>query len=458
MINFKQEIHKDLTPLIALLVLFLSGCGMGGFFTQEEPRSPASSSAQKNPAPIPTEQFSNLRDLELALVESQPAMRGLPILLEGEVQESNKESWIPGARWNDSDAGEDIRNTSGDRQVALDWSLSAMANESRESRRSRSDNKLSEIRLQQTQMRLLRQLREQWCEYWYLTGAEKISEEYLTQIEVLLEKDTDWFRSDIRALVEKRLRTWNQRISLLAGEKALIQESLNLLLERPLRASLPVPDLLHDDRFIGIETRNRFRRHPNEILAAEQSRWAQRELGLLDSEAWPDIVLGAHTHTDHDQPVVSSGGGGETDWILTVGVEIPLGRNLEQDRQQWIRDELGSGKIELMRVTKKVSDDIVDAQMRFEESQALITRLEGKVLTVPQDVMKKLTVSNNAQELTLQWQKMEEILSATLQLKKACSDRAIARYQLVDLLAIPEFREGTALSRRTTAENPFFSE
>jgi len=96
--------------------------------------------------------------------------------------------------------------------------------------------------------------------------------------------------------------------------------------------------------------------------------------------------------------------------------------------------------------------------MRFEESQALITRLEGKALTVPQDLMKELAVSSNAQELTLQWQRMEEILSATLQLKKACADRAIARYQLVDLLAIPEFREGNSLSRRVSGEGIFFSE
>lgn len=433
--------------LLVAMSLSLTGCGLSGYFISEENpemTEGSPSQAQKSPqvkrtaSPQRVSDALDLESLEQLLCERHPALRELRQKISVSRQ-SGESSWIPGARWSDSDTGNPAESDQQERQLALDWSPATLSREEREGRQRRSEQRVLSLQLEEVRNRLLLQLRLEWSEYWLLQQSSALLSDWLTELEVLADSDTRSDQQELFANLQAKVAEWNRQLSRLEESKSRIIATINSMSGRPRGAQLQLPKDPGDTRFVGVEKMNRHRRHPLEVLAAERGRFARNEIDFTDPTTWDGLVIGAQSRQEQGQPVAGTGQGNPAgDWILTVGVEIPLGSDEQgQFRREQI-ESAGSRRLELSRIQQQISGRLEEARLLIVTEDNLI---ENDLLLIEQsDVLRslrELVQSENLRDFKDHWQHIDAQLQQRISVQRSIAKRAEGRFKVVELLALP---------------------
>ncbi|MGB1398215.1 MAG: hypothetical protein ACPG7R_10270, partial [Planctomycetota bacterium] len=332
----------------------------------------------------------------------------------------------------------------GDRQIALDWSPGTLSREERQKRQRSSQLRILSLQLEETRNQLLLDLRELWSDYWLHQQQEESLSTWLTRMEVAAEADSTLEENGLLGRLEQKVSDWNQQIAESSRLKHSAVKSINEIGSRPGNARLDKPADPGDLRFAGIEDMDRHRRHPSEILAAERGRYSRTEIDYSDPRTWDGLVIGAQTRQDPGQPVASSGQGSKSgDWILTVGVEIPLGADEEDRFRRQQVESAGSRRLELVRIRKQIQNRIESSR---EQVRSCDRRIDGYLRSEPAvtgfaesfgALLVQLVESTNTTQFENRWAQVEVLLAKQLDYQQAVADRALGRFQLAELLARP---------------------
>ena len=460
--NHGNNVHSGTSlarcTLLLLLSLPLAGCGLTGYFTSEDqPEAPvdgsisreagsdidSSSSAKRSGETRVRFKALDLESLEKLLCERHPALVGIRQEI-ADLRQQIDPSWLPGARWSDSDSGPESGRYQGDRQIALDWSPGALSREERQKRQSSSQLRILSLQLEETRNQLLLDLRQLWSDYWLHQQQEETLSSWLTRMEVAAESDVTLEENGLLGRLEQKVSDWNRRIAESSRLKYSAVESINEIGSRPGNARLAKPAEPGDLRFAGIEDMDRHRRHPSEILASERGRYSRTEIDYSDPRTWDGLVIGAQTRQDPGQPVASSGQGSKSgDWILTVGVEIPLGADEEDRFRRQQVESAGSRRLELVRIRKQIQNRIESSR---EQVRSCDRRIDGYLRSEPTvtdfaesfgALLVQLVESTNTTQFEDLWAQVEVLLAKQLDYQQAVADRAVGRFQLAELLVSP---------------------
>ena len=432
------------------LCLPLTGCGVSQYFLGEadapgesvaaaKSDSPKSTPARDRSPASPTRfEALGLESLENLLCERHPALVEIRQEL-AELRQESDSSWLPGTRWSDSDAGIESEQNPGDRQLALDWSPASLSREERQERQRSSRFRILSLQLEDTRNRLLLDLRQMWSDYWLQQQSVDLISDWLTRIEVAAESDESLESHGLLGELEDRVADWNQKIAQSSRLRISAVESINSLGSRPAGAPLAKPLEPGDVRFGGVEDLDPARRHPLEILAAERSRYSRTEIDYSDPRTWDGLVIGAHARQEHGQPVSGSGPGNKSgDWILTVGVEIPLGTDeVDRFRRQQM-ESAGSQRLELVRIRQQLQRRIESTRESVRTSQRKMDGyLQQKTTGIFDQLLAQLIQSDSAARFQENWQRLDSLLGDRLEFQQSVADCASGRFQLVELLAQP---------------------
>ena len=432
------------------------GCGISSYFLGDDPPVASSgdspgdsdhvdsarrSSGSESGAAVLRRTASapfDLDALEGRLCERHPTLIALRQQLSETLQKGD-DSWFPGVRWSDSDSGVSPDRSSAERQMSLDWSPGSYSKEVKEERLRRAKARILSLQIEESQNRLLLQLREDWSDYWYQCEKESLISDSLTQLEIMLDSDGSLFDSSGQSSLEGMLSEWNQRIAQSAEIKLQIQSGINALVGRPIGAGLVTPADPGDVRFNEVETATRGRRHPRELILAESVDLARDEIDILDSGVWSGLVIGAQAHQDQGQPLTASGQNGEAgDWILTVGLEIPLGSDGSHQIDSRRKGSAESDRLELSRVRQKLERQIMECRKRIAASQQEISGYHNSDQRLDIGPLLSLLVNaKSREEMQLQWQRADSMLADEIRYQRSLADRAVGRFQLLELLAMP---------------------
>ncbi|MDE0960179.1 MAG: TolC family protein [Planctomycetota bacterium] len=434
-------------------LLLLPGCGLWGYFSAEP--DPAKSTELTSRSPAVTQDgidpSSDLAQLELYLLHHSPALD-----LFKESQESAgvdpQDAWLPGARVIDSAALEGDRGLSlpGDRSLAIDWRPSSILDGEWRQRQRDARQSIARARLRETQGKLLRLLREEWAELWYQQQARQLTLEALGDLRDEIRDDLSDDRLEIPAVapiqrVALKSR-WDDRLAGIEEEVLRTQIRINSLLGRSSGSILPRPVDAGDVRFSEVDRWSDRRLHPRVILAEEELILASAKFEQEQGNDWPDVVFGARSSYDRDAPVTGSSGR-EDSWMVTLGVEIPLGLQAGDQRLSAARSDLGSARFRQILSRRSIEDEIAAARAQLLASNEAIDALENEVIAHIEEAGASWNAVAVADQGESRWRIVEKLLEARIGCLRAVSDRARARVSLVDLLGLERPGARGALTR-----------
>ena len=131
------------------------------------------------------------------------------------------------------------------------------------------------------------------------------------------------------------------------------------------------------------------------------------------------------------------------DWILTVGVEIPLGADEEDRFRRQQVESAGSKRLELVRIRKQIQNRIESSR---EQVRSCDRRIDGYLRSEPAvtdfaesfgALLVQLVESTNTTQFEDLWAQVEVLLAKQLDYQQAVADRAVGRFQLAELLVSP---------------------
>ncbi|OUU22507.1 MAG: hypothetical protein CBC13_07575 [Planctomycetia bacterium TMED53] len=443
--GFVSGLRFSLLCLCSLLPL---GCGFSSYFlgddsTVEAPQGSAAQAAASKRADKPVSRKAaseplDLQALERMLCERHPSILALRQELSA-ASEGGEESWIPGARFRDSDSGYNSDDDSIERELSLDWSPSSLNKEASEERLRRSRIKQLSLQLEEAQNRLLFQLREDWSGYWYQCQQQREVSNWLTRLEIILESDSELLSSNLQPTIENWIEEWNLQLKQISETRDQIQSLINNLVGRSYGAALANPLDPGDGRFEGVESLRRTRRHPAEMLLSINAQMKNEEVDFLNPGTWNGLVIGAQTRQEKGQALSGSNQGSDAgDWVLTVGVEIPLGAvGLDSNRAHRMTSA-GSLELESARVRQQIERQVEECRKQISLSEDQINRyLRSGQTSDLERVFQSLAKARNGVDLQLHWQEAESLLEEKLSYQQALADRAVHRFQLMELLALP---------------------
>jgi hypothetical protein len=456
------SIPRMLHPVYLLcLCLLLPGCGLWGYFSSDQEPTPVSRSDSTFHSTTATrdgiDDSSGLAELEMFLLQQSPALDPFKES-QGAREAGQVESWLPGARVLDSaasggDRGIHLPGTAlaGDRSVAIDWRPSSILDGDAQQRQRDARQSIAHARLRQAQGKLLRLLREEWAELWYQQQASQLTLEALEDLNADLnaEKFSDSpEESPAEGSIQRvALRSrWNDRLEGLGEEVVRTQSRINSLLGRSPGAILPQPLDSGDLRFCEVDGLSDRRLHPRVILAEEELVLASAQLEQEQGSDWPEFVIGASSSYDVDASVTGSAGRGDA-WMVTLGVEFPLGLQPGEQRLNAAQNHLGSARARQILSRRSIDDEIAAARAQLLASHEAIDTLENQVIAHIEEAGAKWSAVAAADPGESRLRIVEKLLDARIGWLRAVSDRARARVSLVDLLGLERHGFRGVLSR-----------
>jgi outer membrane protein TolC len=453
------SIPSRLQPVYLLcLCLLLPGCGLWGYFSSDQEPIPVSRSDSTSHSATATRDgigdSSDLAELEIFLLQQSPALDPFKES-QGSREAGQVESWLPGARVLDSAAIEGDRGTHlprtplpGDRSVAIDWRPSSLFDGDAQQRQRDARQSIGQARLQQAQGKLLRLLREEWAELWYQQQASHLTMAALTDLNADLNADLKQKISDSSeessaegSIQRVALRSrWNDRLEGFGEEVVRTQIRINALLGRSAGSILPQPMDSGDLRFgevDGLSDRRLHHRrlHPRVLLAEEELVLASAQLEQEQGSDWPELVIGASSSYDVDASVAGSAGRGDA-WMVTLGVEFPLGLQPGEQRLNAAQNQLGSARARQILSRRSIDDEIAAARAQLLASHEAIDTLENQVIAHIEEARAKWSAVATADQGESRLRIVEKLLDARIGWLRAVSDRARARVSLIDLLGL----------------------
>ncbi len=452
-----------LALVTTISLLLLPGCGLWGYFSGEpdEPvdRPTNSETSRLGDSSDGIGVDDSLLDLEQFLLAKNPA---LELLREqNSEEESHRQPWVSGARVDDS-AGLDRvlsaeSSSFNERSLSIDWRPASLFEGEQRKQNSRSHRIVRDVRLRESESKMIRLLREEWSELWFLQRATDLTSSALLSLDREPAAKDDEAEQVTRSIQLASLTArWTDRLQGYQQEEIRTRTRINGLLGRNRGAILPTASEPGDSRFQDVDLFPERRMHPREILADQELTLASAQLDQQQGGSWPDLVLGARTSYDPDAPLTGSSGREES-WTFTLGVEIPLGQQPANRQFAEAQHRLGVARARKLLARRAIEDEIAVARARLQTSLQTIRELEEEVIPHIQEAAAKLAAVTPGEGDGARLRIAEQRFDARINLLRAISHRARARVSLIDLLDLDPATAGQLFSGASNSGDRWLS-
>lgn len=450
--------HKPRSGWVLLLVVAV-GCSSDapvrdlGQFPPVRPR-PAASVAPQQADGIGG--HSTLRDLESHLVRSNPALRALRHDERGQLAREAQASSLPDPRLKYAEAIEEVQTRTGpqERKLGFDWRIPEPGRWFARQDRARAEGVAAVARADSATRKMIRRLREEWAELYYLAaalGSTRESVEIVRSLEKVVRQRLSAGIANHADLIrlQSELASLEDHLVGLEEKRTRRAAVVNEMLDRPADSPLPVPSTpsgSDSSTLSSLPPRPTASGHPRLKVANGEIDAASARLSEAKRGNYPDLVIGAETILTGASPVIGTPGSGDDPWLITIGIELPFGQGRIQATEREAQARLSAARARRVVVRRELEREVAEKGSLLRDAQRREGLLLGTLLPKGEEALNAcLTAySSGTVEFQVISESQRQLLEYRLGLARARSDQARARAALWELLGLgDEIARGT---------------
>ena len=399
---------------------------------------------------------SSLADLEDHLVRSNPALRALRHDERGQLAREAQASSLPDPRLRYAEAIEAVQTRTGpqERKIGFDWRIPEPGRWYARQDRARAEGIAAVARADSATRKMIRRLREEWAELYYLAEAlESMADsiEIVRGLEGVVRQRLSTGIANHADLIrlQSELATLEDHLEGLEEKRTRHVAVVNEMLDRPAGSLLPVPRSPSGegaDVSSRLPTRPTALGHPRLKAASGEVDAASARLTEAKRGNYPDLVIGAETIITGASPVIGRAGSGEDPWLITIGIELPFGQGRIQATEREAEARLSAARARREVVRRELEREVAEMGSMLRDAQ----RREGLLLEIllpkGEEALNTCLVaySGGSVEFQVISEAQRLLLEYRLGLARARSDMARARAALWELLGLgDEIARGT---------------